>query len=117
MLLKNTNKILKNINKLCNPAYFYLIISLVAMTIMLYDNINSFNTNTEYCVGDYKCHVPSTLLVFAIKLLYIAFWTFALNCLCSSGYVKLAWFIVLLPFLLFFVIVGLVMIKQGAILK
>ena len=117
MLSKNINNMLKKVNKLCNPAYFYLIISLVAVVIMLYDNINNFNTNNEYCLGNYKCHVPSTVFVFVIKLLYIAFWTFALNCLCNSGYVKLAWFIVLLPFMLFFVIIGLIMLKQGAILK
>lgn len=116
MIGNNMKKLMKNINNVCSPAYFYLMLSLVALIVSLYDNMNNFNSNNMYCVGNYKCHVPSTITVFVLNILYIAFWTFALNCLCRSGYTNIAWFLVLIPFILFFVIIGYVMISQGATL-
>jgi hypothetical protein len=43
-----------------------------------------------------------------MKILYVAFWTFILNALCSYGYNQLAWFLLLLPFILFFVMILMV---------
>jgi hypothetical protein len=42
-----------------------------------------------------------------MKILYVVFWTFILNALCSYGYYKLSWFLLLLPFILFFIMVFL----------
>jgi uncharacterized protein (DUF58 family) len=50
-----------------------------------------------------------------MKILYAAFWTFILNILCSYGYSQLAWFLLLLPFILFFIFVfmiGIVLNKR-----
>lgn len=116
MMNKSVKKVMNNVNKLCTPAYFYLMLSLVALVVSLYDNMYNFNDNNMYCLGSYKCHVPSTIAMFVLNILYIAFWTFALNCLCSSGYTNIAWFIVLIPFVLFFILVGMLMLKQGATL-
>jgi hypothetical protein len=59
-----------------------------------------------YCVGNVNCPVQSTTPIFVAKVLYVFFWTFILNTLCSYGYYKLSWFILLLPFILFFVVVS-----------
>jgi hypothetical protein len=42
-----------------------------------------------------------------MKILYVVFWTFILNALCSYGYYQLSWFLLLLPFILFFIMVFL----------
>ena len=95
---------MESIRKLCTPAYVYLVISVIAVVAMMFQNAGNSN---KYCVGQYSCQVPSTAGVFIAKGLYIAFWTFILNALCKAGYKQFSWFMVLLPFIMFFVIIGL----------
>ena len=90
------------LRNLCTPSYVYLVISMVALVIMILQNLGSINT---YCVGSYSCQVSSTFLIFIIKTLYILFWTWILNLICRAGAPHIAWFLVLLPFILFFVLV------------
>ena len=108
----NYNNIIKKIKKLCSPAYFYFIISLISLFILFVENIYNFSTN-QYCIGCFKCSVPSTVVVFVVKTIYILFWTFGLNCLCNAGYTNISWLLVLLPFILFFVMIGIMMLRQG----
>jgi hypothetical protein len=89
---------------LCTPSYVYLVISMIAVIIMAVQNYGNINT---YCVGSLTCVVGSTALVFAIKILYILFWTWILNLICKAGVPQLAWFLVLLPFILFFILIAL----------
>ena len=86
---------------LCKPALVYLIISSVAIVVILFQNIG---TRNMYCLGSLSCDVPSVTIIFAIKILYIVFWTWILNLICKSGATKVAWFLVLLPFILFFIL-------------
>ena len=65
----------KFIKKLCTPAYVYLVISIVAIVILMFQNGGNENV---YCVGSFECPVPSTALIFVFKFLYVAFWTFVL---------------------------------------
>ena len=92
------------IKDLCTPSYVYLVISTIAVIVMARQNFGNINT---YCVGSLTCVVGSTALVFAIKVLYILFWTWILNLICKAGVPQLAWFLVLLPFILFFILVAL----------
>ena len=101
---------LQTIKKLCTPAYVYLVISVVAMIILMIQN--GGNTN-KYSVGCFHCNVPSTAMVFILKILYIAFWTFVLNYICKAGYKKVSWFLVLLPFLSLFVAIGVLLLTKG----
>jgi len=87
---------------LCTPAFIYILLSSIGIIILAYQNYGNQNL---YCVGNVNCPVESTTPVFVAKILYVLFWTFILNTLCSYGYYKLSWFILLLPFILFFVIV------------
>lgn len=100
---------LKTLKKLCTPAYVYLVISAVSILAMIVQNAG--NTN-KYCIGKYECDVPNTTLVFVGKILYVALWTFVLNWLCKSGYKQVSWFLVLLPFVLYFVVVGALMVMS-----
>lgn len=91
--------------KLCKPALLYLVISSVAIIIMLFQNIGA----KEFCVGSLSCNVPSITLVFMIKVIYVLFWTWVLNLICKSGHTRIAWFLVLLPFIAFFLLLLLMM--------
>ena len=88
---------------LCTPAFIYVLLSSIGIIILAYQNYGNQNL---YCVGNVNCPVQSTTPVFIAKILYVLFWTFVLNTLCSYGYYKLSWFILLLPFILFFVFVS-----------
>jgi hypothetical protein len=94
------------IRNLCGPAQFYLFISMVAIAIMLVQNY--YNVNV-YCLGNYSCNV-STPIIFAVKIVYVLFWTWILNLVCDSGATYLAWFLVLFPYLLLMVLLLSLMI-------
>ena len=49
--------------------------------------------------------------MFLFKAIYILFWTFVLNAVCKAGYKEVSWFLVLLPIILMFVILGMVLIN------
>jgi hypothetical protein len=96
------------LRNLCTPSYVYLVISIIALIIMLFQNFGNANM---YCLGSYTCDVSSTTLIFFIKILYVLFWTWILNLICRAGYSTISWFLVLLPFILMFVIISLMMIS------
>lgn len=96
------------LRNLCTPAYVYLVISTIALIIMSYQNMGNVNL---YCLGDYSCSVGSTTLIFIIKIVYVLFWTWILNLMCRAGASSVAWFLVLLPILLMFVLLSLFMIR------
>jgi hypothetical protein len=103
---------LKLIKKLCSPAYVYLVISVISIIVLMIQN----GGNTDvYCIGNYECAVPSTALIFLLKFIYVAFWTFVLDSICKAGHKQFSWFLVLFPFILFFILLGLMMTTQGVV--
>jgi ABC-type uncharacterized transport system permease subunit len=68
---------------ICLPAIVYLVIAIIAIIVMITAKFQ-----------------PISILV---KVLFIALWTWFLNFLCSSGYEWISWFLVILPFIIFFV--------------
>jgi len=99
----------QRLDQLCTPSYVYFIISVVGLGISIFQNIG--NTD-RYTLGSFTCLVPNTLIIFMIKVLYILFWTWILNLICRDGHSKIAWLLVLFPFLLLFVILGIIMINR-----
>jgi hypothetical protein len=99
----------KKLKDLCAPALVYFVISIVAMSIVLLQNLGNQNS---YNLGSFSCRVPNTALVFIVKLIYILFWTWVLNLICKDGHAGISWLLVLLPFVLLFVILGLIMINK-----
>lgn len=99
----------KSIKELCTPAMIYFSISIVGLIIILLQNLG--NTHS-YNVGSFSCRVPNTSIVFIVKLLYILFWTYILNLICKDGHVGLSWLLILLPWLLLFVVMGILMINM-----
>lgn len=98
----------KTLKELCTPALLYFIISVLALVFLLLQNLGD---NNSYHVGSYSCRVPNTAVVFIIKLIYILFWTYVLNLICKDGHSGLSWLLVLFPFVLFFVVIGIMMLS------
>jgi hypothetical protein len=97
------------LSQLCTPSYVYFIISVLMIAIAAVQNLGN---NNKYNLGMFSCRVPSCVSVFIVKIIYILFWTWVLNLMCKDGHTGIAWFLVLLPFILLFVILGTVMIYQ-----
>lgn len=91
---------------LCTPATIYLVLSAIGIIMIAFQNYGM--SPNMYCVGNVQCPVQSSVPIFIMKILYVALWTFILNTLCSYGYNQLAWFLLLLPFILFLVLIFMV---------
>ena len=99
----------KQMKGLCTPAALYFAISMIALALVLFQNLG--NTNS-YHVGAFSCRVPNTAAVFVAKFLYILFWTYILNLICKDGHMGLSWLLVLLPWILLFVMMGILMLNM-----
>ena len=99
----------KSIKELCTPAMLYFVISILALFVVLMQNLG--NTNS-YHVGSFSCRVPNTAVVFIVKLIYVLFWTYVLNLICKDGHTSLSWLLVLLPWILLFVMMGILMLNM-----
>jgi hypothetical protein len=99
----------KSLKKLCTPALVYFVISIFGVLMLFFQNIG--NTK-KYNIGSYSVAVPSTIFMFIAKLIYIIFWTWILNLLCTNGFTSLSWLFILFPFILMFVVIGLVLINK-----
>jgi hypothetical protein len=99
---------MKTLEKLCTPAHLYFLISTITILLMGFQNLGNVN---KYCIGNFECTVTSTLGVFIIKMLYVVFWTWVLNTLCRAGYVRLSWFIFLLPYIAMFILLALMILN------
>jgi hypothetical protein len=97
---------------LCKPAMVYLAISVVALIAIAYQNMGM---NNMYCMGNFSCYVPSTAAVIFSEALYILFWTWILHLMCRTGYASISWFMVVFPLVLFFVLIGLMMLTSRSL--
>jgi hypothetical protein len=97
------------LKQLCTPAALYFIMSMFALVIVIFQNLGN---TSSYNVGNFSCRVPNTFMVFIVKFIYIVFWTYVLNLICKDGHVGISWLLVLLPWLLLFVIMGLLMLNM-----
>jgi len=99
----------KKLSELCTPAYLYFIVSAILIVLTIFQNIG--NTN-HYTFGTFQCKVPSTLLVYFIKIIYLLFWTWILNLICKDGHKGIAWLLVLFPFIVILSIIVLIKLNQ-----
>jgi hypothetical protein len=106
------NMITSTFKNICTPALIYLVISI--LSILLIGSQNMSNGAEYYCVGNYECNTSMKNTIFILKILYIIFWTFVLNCICKAGYKGVSWFLVLFPFILMFVLIGLLLLNSAA---
>jgi len=101
---------MKLFDSLCTPAQVYVLLAALSIILLLAQNVQSPN---RYTVGRYSVPLQHNNMVFFIfKILYVVVWTFILNKLCRAGYKRISWFLVLLPFLLFFVLIALLLLAN-----
>lgn len=80
----------KMFKKLCGPAQFYLVLSLMSLVLYLLQMMETRNK-------------INTLVGFVMQVVVVVLWTCILNWVCSLKYGnKVAWFLVFLPILLVF---------------
>jgi hypothetical protein len=95
------------LRNLCSPAFVYLAISMIIVAIMYYQNYNNVDV---YCLGSHQCDTLNIQMLFIVKILYIVFWTWILNIICSNGSTNIAWALVIVPFLLSFIFLTMFML-------
>ena len=99
----------RTLNELCSPALFYFVVSIIGLFVILFQNIGNKNS---YNLGTFSCRVPNTMFVFIVKIIYIVFWTWVLNLICKDGYKTISWLLFLLPWILMFVLIGMIMMNK-----
>lgn len=102
------------LRNLCTPAGVYFLISVVSLVLVVIQNMTNGSDDNTLCVGTKVCSVGSKAVVFTLNAVYILFWTFILDMMCKSGYRKLSWFILLLPFILVLTLMAVVMVDEVA---
>ena len=97
---------MKLFNKLCPPAKFYFIIASISFLLLLIQNIGS----SQFTLGVYSCPHPNTSMILVSNAIYILIWTWVLNWICKLN-PNISWAIVLFPFLILFIAMGIILIK------
>jgi ABC-type xylose transport system permease subunit len=92
----------RKLKELCTPAFIYFLLSVIGIVATVVSNLGG--RNNMYTLGHFSTPVPNTWLVLIINIIYILFWTWILNLMCKDGHREIAWFLVLLPFVLFFIL-------------
>uniref|UniRef100_A0A6C0C4W0 Uncharacterized protein n=1 Tax=viral metagenome TaxID=1070528 RepID=A0A6C0C4W0_9ZZZZ len=102
------NQFEQNVRSLCTPAQIYFFLSMSSLLAIM--SQNSMHSNI-YKVGSYSVPTPfNNMVTFLVKIASIVIWTYILKYLCDHGFLSMAWFLVLIPIILMFVIIGVVII-------
>jgi hypothetical protein len=104
---------MKWFDKLCPPAQFYFVVSVLSFSFIVLQNIGN---SSRFTLGTYSCNHSSPGLFLLGQALYIILWTWLLNLICKVN-TGISWLIVLFPFILFFILLGLVLmqgVREGA---
>jgi len=94
-------EVLNRVRSLCTPAFVFFVISILSIFFMIFHNVE--NTH-EYCFWNVSCNVANTSMIFIVKIIAIVVWTWLLEVLCSRGYQNVAWFILMFPYIIFFIL-------------
>ena len=97
---------MKLYDKLCDPAKFYFVIATISYILILLQNLGG----SRFTLGSYSCRHSNPILLLVVQALYILFWTWLLNLICKLNK-NISWVIVLFPFLLFFIALGIVLFQ------
>ena len=67
--------------KLCLPAMIYLILGAISIIMSFFSK--------------------ETVMHVVVSVLFVLFWTFILNLICSAGYEMISWILLLFPLIVF----------------
>ena len=99
----------RKLKELCTPSFIYFSISMIGLISVILQNLTNNNT---LILGSFNANVPNTTVVFIVKFIYILFWTWILNLICKDGHREIAWFLLLVPFILTAILAGLFMVSN-----
>ncbi|MBM93394.1 MAG: hypothetical protein CMF51_01405 [Legionellales bacterium] len=86
-----------NVRKFCTPAKTYLILAVISIAYSVVANIGS---DKVFRLGNMKTYVGNTYLVILLELVYLFVWGWFIDWLCRRRAYNIAWFIVMLPYVL-----------------
>jgi len=99
---------MKKYYSLCTPAQIYFLLSIISVLGLVFQN---YSNPHSYSVGTYRVNLKHhNFYFFLLKIVYVLIWTFLLDQLCKKGWSNISWFLVLFPFMLMFVIIGLLIL-------
>lgn len=98
------------LNSVCPPATLYFVLSMITIVVIAFQSY--FTGMNMYCVGESGCKLSNTYMIYAIKILYVLFWTWLLNIICKGGASYFAWFLVLIPYILFMILIVLYILSN-----
>ena len=87
--------------KLCAPSKIYFFMAVILLFLSFVNDLQNKDKD-KVCLGKLKC--KNKLLYYLLNVLFILFWTWILNKLCISGWVKLSWFLLVFPFFILVVL-------------
>ena len=87
--------------KLCAPSKIYFFMAIILLFLSFVNDLQNKDKD-KVCLGKLKC--KNKLLYYLLNVLFILFWTWILNKLCISGWVKLSWFLLVFPFFILVVL-------------
>ncbi len=95
----------KTFKSLCTPAQLYVGLSVLSLIALVVQNcLDPYN----FCIGSFRTRstIESKIVYLVLKVAYILFWSWVINKACKKGWNKLAWLILLFPFVAGFVLSG-----------
>uniref|UniRef100_A0A6C0KXK7 Uncharacterized protein n=1 Tax=viral metagenome TaxID=1070528 RepID=A0A6C0KXK7_9ZZZZ len=101
----------KSLKELCTPAFFYFVVSMISLIVMVLGNLGN---TSKFNLGLFSVYVPNVTFIFIVQFFYVLFWTWILNLICKDNRKGFAWFLVLIPFILSFLLIGVISTKEGA---
>jgi hypothetical protein len=98
------------LTSVCPPATLYFVLSMITIAVIAFQSY--FSGTNVYCVGENTCVVSNIYMLYAIKILYVLFWTWLLNVMCKGGATFFAWILVLIPYILFIILIVLYVLSH-----
>jgi hypothetical protein len=90
---------MNSIMKLCAPSKIYFFMAIILFFLSV---VNDMQNKDKVCLGKLKC--DNKPLYYILNVLFILAWTWVLNKLCSAGWTKLSWFLLLFPFIMLIIL-------------
>ena len=82
---------------LCSPSKIYFFVAIILLFLSFVSDARNKDKD-KVCLGKLKC--KNKPMYYLLNVLFILFWTWVLNKLCTMGWVKLSWFLLIFPFLM-----------------
>ena len=87
--------------KLCMPSKIYFFMAIILLFLSFVNDMQNKDKN-KVCLGKLQC--TNKPLYYFLNVLFILLWTWFLNKLCNTGWIKLSWFLLLFPFVMLIIL-------------